>query len=39
MVICLRRQQFRSDTQRLGRVCGSSVVVGGNDMIEVMPNE
>lgn len=26
-VICLRRQQFRSDTRGVGRVCGSGVMV------------
>lgn len=33
-VICLRWQQFRSDTRGEGRVCGSGVVVGGIDVID-----
>ena len=31
-VICLRLQQFRSDTRGVGRVCGSGVMVGGIDV-------
>ena len=31
-VICLRGQQFRSDTRGVGRVCGSAVIVGGDDV-------
>lgn len=32
VVICPRRQQFRSDTRGVGRVCGSGVMVGRRDV-------
>lgn len=31
-VICLRSQQFHSNTRGVGRVCGSGVMVGGGDV-------
>lgn len=35
VVICPRRQQFRSDTRGVGRVCGSAVIVGWIDVMKI----